>query len=179
MTKACYGRSPCRQIRQLRSVTSWPAWSTRWRSSPPNWRRQRRTPRSGCSRSSSSCTSSVMHQPLHASDNNDAGGNSVKVMVHGFEHKARDELHGFWDVQFAEALGRPPAALAQKLLEQLRALRRRQRSAAVQGHATAPRFRVRRAREEGCGAAVESGSIGRSIGILERQAVSAAEFESA
>jgi hypothetical protein len=29
-----------------------------------------------------------MHQPLHASDNNDAGGNSVKVMVDGFEHKA-------------------------------------------------------------------------------------------
>ncbi len=25
-----------------------------------------------------------MHQPLHASDNNDAGGNSVKVMVDGF-----------------------------------------------------------------------------------------------
>jgi len=60
-----------------------------------------------------------MHQPLHVSDNNDAGGNSVKVMVDGFEHKARDELHGFWDVQFVEALGRPPAALAQKLLEQI------------------------------------------------------------
>jgi len=40
-------------------------------------------------------------------------------MVDGFEHKARDELHGFWDVQFVEALGRPPAALAQKLLEQI------------------------------------------------------------
>jgi hypothetical protein len=60
-----------------------------------------------------------MHQPLHASDNNDAGGNSVKVMVDGFEHKARDELRGFWDVLFVEALGRPPAALAQKLLEQI------------------------------------------------------------
>ncbi len=56
---------------------------------------------------------------MHVSDNNDAGGNSVKVTVDGFAHKARDELHGFWDVQFVEALGRPPAALAQKLLEQI------------------------------------------------------------
>jgi hypothetical protein len=29
-----------------------------------------------------------MHQPLHASDNNDAGGNSVKVMVDGIPHSA-------------------------------------------------------------------------------------------
>jgi hypothetical protein len=28
-------------------------------------------------------------------------------------------LHGFWDVQFVEALGRPPAALAQRLLERI------------------------------------------------------------
>jgi hypothetical protein len=60
-----------------------------------------------------------MHQPLHASDNNDAGGNSVKVMVDGFPHKAKDELHGFWDTQFVEALGRPPAALAKQLLAQI------------------------------------------------------------
>jgi hypothetical protein len=60
-----------------------------------------------------------MHQPLHASDNNDAGGNSVKVMVDGFPHKSKDELHGFWDTQFVEALGRPPAALAKQLLAQI------------------------------------------------------------
>jgi hypothetical protein len=60
-----------------------------------------------------------MHQPLHASDNNDAGGNSVKVMVDGFPHRARDELHGFWDTQFVEALGRPPAVLANQLVAQI------------------------------------------------------------
>jgi hypothetical protein len=60
-----------------------------------------------------------LHQPLHAADNGDAGGNAIKVTVEGFDHKARDNLHGFWDVQFVEALGRPPAALAKALLAQI------------------------------------------------------------
>ncbi|MDE2514821.1 MAG: hypothetical protein KGL12_02230, partial [Rhodospirillales bacterium] len=55
-------------------------------------------------------------QPLHASDNHDAGGNAVKVVVDGFDHKARDSLHGYWDTQFVEALGRPPAPLAKQPL---------------------------------------------------------------
>jgi hypothetical protein len=59
------------------------------------------------------------HQPGHASDNHDNGGNSVKVTVDGFDHKARDNLHGYWDTQFVEALGRPPAALAKQLLAQI------------------------------------------------------------
>jgi hypothetical protein len=60
-----------------------------------------------------------MHQPLHASDNHDNGGNSVKVMIDGFDHKAKDNLHGYWDTQFVEALGRPPAALAKQLLARI------------------------------------------------------------
>lgn len=60
-----------------------------------------------------------MHQPLHASDNGDAGGNRVKVTVAGFDHKARDELHGFWDTQFVDALGGPPAALAKMLVARI------------------------------------------------------------
>jgi hypothetical protein len=60
-----------------------------------------------------------MHQPLHSSDNHDAGGNSVKVTVDGFDHKSRDSLHGYWDKQFVDALGRPPSALAQQLLAQI------------------------------------------------------------
>lgn len=60
-----------------------------------------------------------MHQPLHASDNDDAGGNRVKVTVAGFEHKARDELHGFWDTRFVDALGGPPAALARQLVARI------------------------------------------------------------
>jgi hypothetical protein len=60
-----------------------------------------------------------LHQPLHASDHGDAGGNSVKVTVEGFDHKTRDNLHGFWDTQFVESLGRPPSALAKSLLAQI------------------------------------------------------------
>jgi hypothetical protein len=60
-----------------------------------------------------------LHQPLHAADHGDAGGNSVKVTVEGFDHKTRDNLHGVWDVQFVDALGRPPAALAKTLLAQI------------------------------------------------------------
>jgi hypothetical protein len=60
-----------------------------------------------------------LHQPLHAADHGDAGGNKVRVTVDGFDHKARDELHGYWDKQFVEALGRPPSALARHLLAQI------------------------------------------------------------
>jgi hypothetical protein len=60
-----------------------------------------------------------LHQPLHAADNGDAGGNGIKVTVEGFDHKIRDNLHGFWDTQFVEMLGRPPAALAKTLLAQI------------------------------------------------------------
>jgi hypothetical protein len=57
-----------------------------------------------------------MHQPLHASDNNDAGGNDVHVTVDGFAHESKDDLHGFWDTQFVDVIAKPPAALANKLL---------------------------------------------------------------
>ncbi len=60
-----------------------------------------------------------LHQPLHSADNHDRGGNSVKVMVDGFARKSKDELHGFWDTQFVDALGRPPAALAKMLLAKI------------------------------------------------------------
>ena len=60
-----------------------------------------------------------LHQPLHSSDHHDRGGNNVKVIVDGFPHKARDELHGFWDTQFVDTIGAPPAALARQLLEQI------------------------------------------------------------
>jgi hypothetical protein len=60
-----------------------------------------------------------MHQPLHSSDHNDKGGNSVKVTVDGFPHKSKDNLHSFWDTRFVDALGRPPAALAKQLLAQI------------------------------------------------------------
>ena len=61
-----------------------------------------------------------LHQPLHSSDHKDRGGNSVKVMVDGFPHKSKDELHGFLDTQFVDALGTPPSALANSLLKEIK-----------------------------------------------------------
>jgi hypothetical protein len=60
-----------------------------------------------------------LHQPLHSSDNHDFGGNKVKVTVEGFKHKSKDELHGFWDVQFVDGIAKPPKVLAQQLLREI------------------------------------------------------------
>ncbi|KWV60462.1 hypothetical protein AS156_29220 [Bradyrhizobium macuxiense] len=60
-----------------------------------------------------------IHQPLHSSDHHDRGGNSVKVAVDGFPHKSKDELHGFLDTQFVDALGPPPSSLAASLLSNI------------------------------------------------------------
>jgi hypothetical protein len=60
-----------------------------------------------------------VHQPLHTSDNYDRGGNLVKVMVEGFNHRSRDELHGFWDTQFVDDLGDSPKAIADQLLDRI------------------------------------------------------------
>jgi hypothetical protein len=61
-----------------------------------------------------------MHQPLHSSDNHDRGGNSVKVSADGIKHQSKDELHGYWDSQFVDAIaGKSPPALANKLIAQI------------------------------------------------------------
>jgi hypothetical protein len=58
-----------------------------------------------------------MHQPLHSSDNHDRGGNEIKVLADGIPHRSRDELHGYWETQFVEAIGgRSPLALARQLI---------------------------------------------------------------
>jgi len=57
-----------------------------------------------------------LHQPLHSADNHDKGGNAVKIIVDGFDHNQRDELHAYWDTQFVRALGQSPNAIAQQLI---------------------------------------------------------------
>jgi hypothetical protein len=42
-----------------------------------------------------------VHQPLHAEDNDDHGGNAVRVYLQG----QRTNLHHIWDVNVVEALG--------------------------------------------------------------------------
>jgi hypothetical protein len=50
-----------------------------------------------------------LHQPLHAADDHDAGGNRKRVVADGFQP---GNLHHFWDVEFVERLGTDPHQIA-------------------------------------------------------------------
>jgi hypothetical protein len=55
-----------------------------------------------------------LHQPLHASDNHDQGGNAVKISgAH-----ARN-LHAFWDTDTVQKLGTNPQTVAQALIAKI------------------------------------------------------------
>jgi hypothetical protein len=43
-----------------------------------------------------------LHQPLHASDNADAGGNRVQVALPGVHTRGRESLHRAWDGELVE-----------------------------------------------------------------------------
>ena len=49
-----------------------------------------------------------VHQPLHAEDNDDKGGNEVRVEI----GRERANLHKVWDVDVVEAMGFDPGAAA-------------------------------------------------------------------
>jgi hypothetical protein len=53
-----------------------------------------------------------IHQPLHASDDHDAGGNRIRVTATGFRP---GNLHHFWDTEFVERIGPDPRAVAGKI----------------------------------------------------------------
>jgi hypothetical protein len=53
-----------------------------------------------------------IHQPLHAADNHDRGGNCI-ALAPPQGHAAN--LHGYWDVDVVEALGATPLEIADKL----------------------------------------------------------------
>jgi hypothetical protein len=46
-----------------------------------------------------------VHQPLHSSDDHDAGGNQKRVSAKGFK---AGNLHHFWDTEFVQKLGTDP-----------------------------------------------------------------------
>jgi hypothetical protein len=50
-----------------------------------------------------------LHQPLHAADDHDAGGNRKQVVAEGFRP---GNLHHFWDVEFVERFGTDPRQAA-------------------------------------------------------------------
>jgi hypothetical protein len=54
-----------------------------------------------------------LHQPLHAADNHDHGGNELRVIAPG---KRRGNLHHYWDNVFVRNLGENPQAIAQQLI---------------------------------------------------------------
>jgi S1/P1 Nuclease len=64
-----------------------------------------------------------VHQPLHASDDHDRGGNDEKVKavppLPKGTGKSSGELHGFWDTQFVALQGRRAATVAQKLIAKI------------------------------------------------------------
>lgn len=68
-----------------------------------------------------------LHQPLHAGENHDRGGNCVQVSLGG---PRTTNLHSYWDTAVVEALGADPDALAVKLRAQITPA---QRSAWEQG----------------------------------------------
>ena len=53
-----------------------------------------------------------LHQPLHAADDHDAGGNAKHVSATGL---GLGKLHGFWDTQFVRRLGTDPVAVGDAL----------------------------------------------------------------
>jgi hypothetical protein len=57
-----------------------------------------------------------MHQPLHASDDNDRGGNQKKVTASG-QHAGN--LHHYWDDVFVEQLGPDAKSIASGLTERI------------------------------------------------------------
>lgn len=57
-----------------------------------------------------------LHQPLHASDHDDGGGNDVRISAKGFK---RGTLHSYWDNSLVTRLGRKPETIARKLIAQI------------------------------------------------------------
>ena len=57
-----------------------------------------------------------MHQPLHASDNHDRGGNCVPIALGG---SRTTNLHSWWDTGVVQLIGTDPSAVAAQLASQI------------------------------------------------------------
>jgi hypothetical protein len=64
-----------------------------------------------------------LHQPLHASDDRDRGGNDKKVLLPGFNP---DNLHQFWDTTVVRRLGTRPERVARELARSIGPVQRRE-----------------------------------------------------
>jgi hypothetical protein len=54
-----------------------------------------------------------LHQPLHASDDNDRGGNDKRVSAPGL---GAGNLHHFWDSEFVDQFGADARSIAANLI---------------------------------------------------------------
>jgi S1/P1 Nuclease len=57
-----------------------------------------------------------LHQPLHASDDHDRGGNDKRASMPGVP---AGTLHHYWDIEFVEQLGSNPTRIAAALRERI------------------------------------------------------------
>jgi hypothetical protein len=71
-----------------------------------------------------------LHQPLHSSDDNDAGGNNKQVTaVPALPRSAGSssgKLHGFWDTQFVALQGKTATTIATRLIKKITVAKRTQ-----------------------------------------------------
>jgi hypothetical protein len=58
-----------------------------------------------------------VHQPLHAADNHDRGGNDTNVLFG--RHAVGQPLHAFWDVEVVKRQGAAPTTVAASLDQRL------------------------------------------------------------
>lgn len=63
-----------------------------------------------------------LHQPLHASDDFDRGGNDKRASAAGTR---ANNLHHYWDTEFVQMLGRDPAQVAHTLVDGITPIDRR------------------------------------------------------
>ena len=63
-----------------------------------------------------------VHQPLHASDDQDRGGNDKPIRLPGFDP---NNLHQFWDNEAVRRLGNRPATVARELTRGIRPSQRK------------------------------------------------------
>jgi len=63
-----------------------------------------------------------LHQPLHAADNHDRGGNDLLVKAGG---SPAGNLHHYWDTVFVKRLGTRPADVARRLIADISPAHRR------------------------------------------------------
>src|SRR5581483_10255251 len=82
-----------------------------------------------------------VHQPLHASDDRDQGGNKKIVAAPG---SAANTLHHYWDTEFVARLGAGEGAIAQRLLAKITTAQRSQWSSGSAGEWARESFEVAR-----------------------------------